>query len=94
MTQVATTGDALKFIELAQPRYKYGTLTVKTGKVYHKILSETPAQRSAYAFIDHLGNIYKASSWAKPAKGIRGNIFSESKGLEALDAEGFIRYLR
>lgn len=30
--------------------------------------------RSAYCFIDMEGNIYKADSWKRPAKGIRGNV--------------------
>ena len=32
------------------------------------------SHKSSYCFIDLDGNIYKASSWKVPAKGIRGNI--------------------
>lgn len=88
--RVATTGNVKEFVDLIQPRYKYGHLTVRTGKKYHKIVQD---ERSVYGFVDNQGNIYKAASWARPAKHARGNIFSEQQGLEALDAQGFIRYL-
>lgn len=94
MTKVALIQDVEDFVKRAQPLYQYGELSVTQGAKYYKIVASTGEQRSAYAFVDNLGNIYKAAAWAKPAKNIRGNIFSEKQGLEALDAQGFIRYIR
>ena len=37
--------------------------------------------RSVHCFLDNDGNIYKASSWKIPAKGIRGNINNDKKPL-------------
>ena len=55
--------------------YKYEvTRTPKWYKVTHTIGEQT----SVFAFIDPAtGDIYKPAGWAKPAKGIRGNIFNE-----------------
>lgn len=53
------------------------TLTWIKGPKYTKVISEylNGSSRSAYMFIDNsTGDIYKASSWKAPAKGIRGNI--------------------
>ena len=49
-----------------------------------------------FCFIDSEGNIYKAATWDRPAKHIRGNIFSDQNGIEAIDQHqyGSIRYLR
>jgi hypothetical protein len=89
--RVAITADVKQFCERVQPLYKYGVLTVRTGNKYHKIVQD---DSSVYAFVDMDGNIYKPAGWAKPAKHVRGNIFSDKGGLEALDAQGFIRYLK
>ena len=46
----------------------------KEGKKFIKIVADT----SAFAFIEvETGNIYKAASWAAPAKHARGNIFND-----------------
>jgi hypothetical protein len=91
---VATTADAKAFAERANPKYKYDELSVVTGRKYHKVVSESYGQRSVYAFIDNQGYIYKPATWAAPAKHARGNIFSPMGGLEALDAQGFIYYMK
>lgn len=92
--RVAITADVKSFCERVQPRYQYGTLSVTTGRVYHKIVQDSGGQRSVYGFVDMDGDIFKPAGWAKPAKNVRGNIFSEQEGLEAIDAQGFIRYMR
>jgi hypothetical protein len=79
-----------EFVDRIQPLYKYGQLSVRLGKKYYKIVQD---ESSVYGFVDGVGNIYKAASWNAPAKHIRGNIFSEKGGLEALDSQGFVRYL-
>ena len=66
-----------------------------TGKKYYKVVREG----SAMAFVDkETGNIYKAATWAAPAKHARGNVLSEKGGEEAVhyDMGGivFVNYLR
>lgn len=49
--------------------------------------------RHVYCFIDrYTGDIYKAASWNKPAKHVRGNIFADDKGLSCCTPYG-IKYL-
>ena len=52
-------------------------LTFRKGRKYYKVIitnNNGEGSGSAYCFIDKEGNIYKAATWAAPAKGIRGNI--------------------
>lgn len=67
------------------------TFSISKGKKYIKI-SRTQGKNSlsVHAFVDIDGNIYKPASWKAPAKGIRGNIFDDKKGLGALDDYGFV----
>ena len=92
MQQAAITSNVQEWAtDVVLPRYKHADkLTVRTGRKYHKVVAD---DSSVYAFVDMEGNIYKAASWATPAKHARGNIFSDDKGAEALDAQGFVRYL-
>jgi hypothetical protein len=65
------------------------------GKKYHKICKSRDGIKpdSAYAFIDiKTGDLYRAASWAIPAKHIRGNI-NDASGLDACEEYG-VRYLR
>jgi hypothetical protein len=67
---------------------------IETGKKYHKIVStDGKDRRSSYGFIDkETGDLFKAASWAAPAKHARGNILDES-GLNACEKHSVI-YLR
>ena len=62
-------------------------IAVQTGKTYHKIVKNdidfagTIHGKSVHCFVDMAGNIYKASGWNAPAKGIRGSIHNEKKPL-------------
>ena len=49
------------------------TFTATYGRKYIKILIHS-GQTSVHCFLDYDGNIYKASSYKVPAKGIRGNL--------------------
>lgn len=89
-TRIAMLHDVEAFISRVQPHYQYGTLSVKQGKKYFKIIQDGS---SAYGFVDNEGNVLKAATWSAPAKHARGNIFSDREGLEAIDAQGFVRYL-
>ena len=51
------------------------------GKVYYKVTHTNCGQTSVHCFVDKAGNIYKASGWNAPAKGIRGSIHAEKKPL-------------
>jgi len=52
---------------------------VESGKKYHKVIMVTPqGNRSVHCFVDkETGDVYKAASWSKPAKGIRFNLLDE-----------------
>jgi hypothetical protein len=70
-------------------------LTYKKGRKYAKLFTGG----SVVAFIDmNNGDIYKPAGWKAPAKHVRGNIFSDQGGFEAVarptDFIFSIRYLR
>lgn len=98
-TRMATISNVVDWIEkIVQPVYLRGghTFEVETGRKYHKIWvynSGSSGQKTCYGFVDMRGNILKAATYKYPAKHARGSIFSEEYGREALDRNGFIRYL-
>jgi hypothetical protein len=55
--------------------------SIEAGSKYTRIVRSTFGSKSVHCFVDAEGNIYKASSWKAPAKGIRGNINDEKKPL-------------
>lgn len=64
----------------------------KKGGRYYKIISKQTfgSGESVHSFVDakegpEFGNVYKAASWRAPAKGARGNVFSPTNGLEAVE---------
>jgi len=62
-------------------------LGILHSKVYTRIVDvEDGDYKSVNAFVDmSTGDIYYPAGWCKPAKHVRGNLFSECGGLEALD---------
>ena len=58
-------------LEEAHPR---SVFHFTRGKKYIRLVDNSYGQESVFCFIDYDGNLYKADSWAKPAKGIRGFI--------------------
>ncbi len=58
------------------------------GKKYLRVVSSSGAHdRSAYAFIEvATGNVLKPDGWKGPAKGARGNIYTENLGVGAYGA--------
>jgi len=63
------------------------------GKKFWKICRWREGSTSAYAFVDkNTGDLFKAASWAAPAKHMRGNINDES-GLNACNKYS-VFYLR
>lgn len=73
---------------------------LEKGRKYHRIVQDTLNketgemfnQRSVAGFLDNDGNILKAAGWKGPAKGIRGNIFNDTKN--SIDSSGYVIYLR
>ena len=58
-------------------RYSHSLFGFEVGNKYYKIIKEDN-QRSVHAFVDRLtGDLYKASGWAKPAKGVRYNLLTD-----------------
>lgn len=57
------------------------TFHLEVGSKYIRVVRTTFGSRSVHCFLDKEGNIYKASSWKIPAKGIRGNINNDKKPL-------------
>lgn len=67
----AKSKEAYPTCEINHQRLKY-----TKGRKYYKVIIESVSGHngSVYCFIDKEGNIYKASTFKAPAKGIRGNI--------------------
>lgn len=75
-------------------------IRVEVGKKYFKLFAceiypdgKTNTGR-LICFVDKTtGDIYKPASCAAPAKHARGNVNSDSCGMEAFNEDGFVRYL-
>lgn len=67
--RIATTG----YNERQVPGNKVH-FSVMQGNKYARIIQDGGSQRSAYAFVDAEGNIYKAAGWKSPAKGARATV--------------------
>jgi hypothetical protein len=72
-----------------------GKHEIRVGKKYLKIV----ANGSVRFFVDAAtGDIFKAASFAAPAKGARGNVLSDNNGKEAFHYGGsgltFVNYAR
>jgi MoaA/NifB/PqqE/SkfB family radical SAM enzyme len=74
--------DMLAFLSKTVSKHRGTTvsITAQPGRKYIKLVEETYGQRSVYCFIDYDGNIYKAASWAAPAKHVRGSVFDQDYG--------------
>ena len=70
-----------------QIKYRSNSFRIMEGKKYVRVVEVRGSQDSAHSFVEKLtGNIYKPESWKSPMKKIvRGNIYSEQNGAEALD---------
>jgi hypothetical protein len=57
---------------------------IYAGRKYFKIVMVNN-QRSVHAFVDKkTGDLYKAATWAQPAKGIRFNLISDIERLREI----------
>ena len=72
----------------------------KAGSKYIKILKSEmkdnrPTNSGIVAFVDkNTGDIFKPATYQAPAAHSRGNINSDQNGMEAIDENGFVKYLR
>lgn len=80
---------------------RYSVVSAKAGQSYIKLTKTSGGSNSAFAFIiindnkmGKSGDILKAASWAAPAKHARGNVFSDTKGMEAVNCYGHINYMK
>jgi len=64
---------------------KAPTFHIEAGSKFYRIVITTYGSKSVHCFVDKQGNIYKASSWRTPAKGIRGHIDNDKKPLLGWD---------
>lgn len=82
--------------------FKEFKVEVTSGRKYQKVFSvqvcedqSVPSQgRNLVAFLDADGNIYKPATFVAPAKHVRGNINSDQNGMEAIDENGHVVYLK
>ncbi len=75
--QEASDADWIKRgYTLAKPEFH-----LEAGKKYIRVVCTTFGSRAVHCFLDTEGNIFKASGWKAPAKGIRGNINNDKKPL-------------
>ena len=75
MTQELKTKLEAYLEKLAEAN-KYYLFTYSVGKKYIRIIRDWNGcgHFSVFCFMDYEGNLYKAESWERPAKGIRGHI--------------------
>ena len=59
---------------------------VESGKKYHKVIMVTcSGNRSVHCFVDkNNGDVYKAASWSKPARGVRYNLLNDQSREDCL----------
>ena len=72
------------------------TYVVKSGSKYHKIVCvNKDGRQHVHSFVDAADNLYKAASWASPAKGVRYNLNTDMPKLRAvIDPHGSYLYAR
>ncbi len=83
----------------SRANFNHYRFSIETGKKYLKIVSVSYGDnKSVHAFVDkNTGDLYKASSWKAPAKGVRFNLMNDdSRNLcyDRCDVYGSYLYLR
>ena len=74
-----TAENIQEWIDELNERYggEHHRFSVEHNKTYSRIISTNYEQRSAYAFVDQNGDIWKAAGWKAPAKNFtRGNVIT------------------
>ncbi len=71
------------------PKLTAPTISVSCGRKYARIISQDGVSRGVHSFIDlSTGDVLKAESWKRPAKGARGNLFNLDQGIGRVSAYG------
>jgi hypothetical protein len=70
--KLSTAYYAKHFPSLAPEKYY-----IMKGRKYHRVVQEGTHSRSVHAFIGADGLLYKAESWASPAKDPRYNLLTD-----------------
>ena len=85
---------AVPFVEVSKISRKYAKLV--SYSVYKDGGGvETRGDDTVHSFVEvETGDIFKAASWKAPAKHARGNIYTPEGIVDALTADGHVRYMR
>lgn len=100
----AETAQQVARDHLQRSGYTFGTPVVvldKPGPKFVRVVTGTlhngqtePSNRSVLAFVDlSTGDVLKPDGWKRPAKGPRGNVFSQD-GRSSLTPQGHVWYAR
>src|SRR4051812_40180083 len=101
-TRAVTVGDLDEFLARCQavldaymaqhfPTLTRELLSYTAGPRYARIVKHTSGQHngSAWAFIDlGTGDVLKCDGYKRPAKGVRGNLFDDQKGMGRIGPNG------
>lgn len=103
---VAKTVALVQYVKLLQditaeyyakhlPTLQVPTYVVASGKKFHKVVCVNDGSRHVHSFVDQADNLFKAASWAAPAKGVRYNLNTDMPKLrQVIDPHGGYLYKR
>lgn len=64
-------------------------IVAENPRYWRIIRTESGTGRSVYCFVDPMtGDVLKADGWKRPAKGARGNLFDDTKGMSRMTVYG------
>lgn len=72
-----------------RPDQPVPTYSADAGSKYVRIVETfADGRKRAFAFINSVGDVFKASSWYAPTKDVRGSIFTDTAGVENFGIDG------
>jgi len=81
---------------VCEPGSKFVRVVSKQGENHRSVIAfvaKVDGQTKALGAYK-MGSVFKPATWKIPAKHVRGSIFSDSNGREAMERSGNVRYLR